>query len=119
MLPVRLGRLQQLELVALEARWRSVRWQDSRSRGSPAAGCVARPGGPQQLLVLHRMPLSSLTRPAPLPLVDEGLRKISCASPASRWPSASTTSAAPRAPPAALGSLCPASASARSTAPGC
>ena len=62
MLPVRLGRLQ--ELVALEAptyRWRSVRWQDSRADAvvegeALAAGvghCVARLGGPQQLLVLQ------------------------------------------------------------------
>ena len=51
-------------LVAREAptyRWRSVRWQDSRSRRTRlwrvlAAGvgnCVAWPGGPQQLLVLQ------------------------------------------------------------------
>ena len=48
-------------------------------------------------------------------------RKTSCAKPARRWgtpaPAPRTTSAAPRAPPAALGSWCPASAC--STAPGC
>ena len=49
-------------------------------------------------------------------------RKISArpaAGPGTPAPVPRTTSAAPRAPPAALGSLRPASASARSTAPGC
>ena len=68
------------ELVAREAptyRWRSVRWQDSRSRRTRllegkllAAGvgnCVARPGGPQQLLVLQPHAVVQPLRPAPLP----------------------------------------------------